>query len=157
FLFSFLITAQTQAQIQIQTQNPLNRNKQIIDNNNNNKKEQQKKKFLARQKHVLLLCGRARATGAAGGEGRCGAVHKLRFTRRPRGVRQGPQTLLRPRLAAPGQRAAHALRQLRPLLPPFFSPPPPPLPAAPDVLRCQFCAREVDAEFNFCPFCGSAL
>ncbi|KAK2967139.1 hypothetical protein RJ640_006108 [Escallonia rubra] len=41
--------------------------------------------------------------------------------------------------------------------PPPFSPPPPPLPAAPDVLRCQFCAREVDAEFNFCPFCGSAL
>ncbi|XP_023750916.1 uncharacterized protein LOC111899287 [Lactuca sativa] len=24
-------------------------------------------------------------------------------------------------------------------------------------LRCQFCAREVDSDFRFCPFCGSAL
>lgn len=26
-----------------------------------------------------------------------------------------------------------------------------------DVLKCQFCSREVDAEFRFCPYCGSAL
>ncbi|KAK4389674.1 hypothetical protein Sango_2304400 [Sesamum angolense] len=24
-------------------------------------------------------------------------------------------------------------------------------------LRCQYCAREVDPTFRFCPFCGSAL
>ncbi|KAK9079901.1 hypothetical protein SSX86_001575 [Deinandra increscens subsp. villosa] len=24
-------------------------------------------------------------------------------------------------------------------------------------LRCQFCSREVDSDFRFCPFCGSAL
>ncbi|XP_076956349.1 uncharacterized protein LOC143631470 [Bidens hawaiensis] len=23
--------------------------------------------------------------------------------------------------------------------------------------RCQFCDREVDSDFRFCPFCGSAL
>ncbi|KAI5677179.1 hypothetical protein M9H77_08129 [Catharanthus roseus] len=26
-----------------------------------------------------------------------------------------------------------------------------------DVLKCKFCSREVDAEFRFCPYCGSAL
>ncbi|XP_059630234.1 uncharacterized protein LOC132273255 [Cornus florida] len=46
--------------------------------------------------------------------------------------------------------------------PPSFSLPPPtdsspPRTAVPDVLRCQFCSREVDPEFRFCPFCGSAL
>ncbi|XP_052190945.1 uncharacterized protein LOC127800398 [Diospyros lotus] len=50
--------------------------------------------------------------------------------------------------------------------PPQFSPPPPRFPgesptppgsAVPDVLRCSFCSREVDADFRFCPFCGSAL
>ncbi|CAA0840827.1 Unknown protein [Striga hermonthica] len=40
-------------------------------------------------------------------------------------------------------------------------PPPPPQPpekeAVEAALRCQFCARQVDAAFRFCPFCGSAL
>ncbi|GER40327.1 RING/FYVE/PHD zinc finger superfamily protein [Striga asiatica] len=45
--------------------------------------------------------------------------------------------------------------------PPSLSPPPPP--PAPEkeavdaALRCQFCARQVDTAFRFCPFCGSAL
>lgn len=43
--------------------------------------------------------------------------------------------------------------------PPSFSLPPdsPSRLVFPDVLRCQYCAREVDSEFKFCPFCGSAL
>ncbi|KAJ4700689.1 Large-conductance mechanosensitive channel like [Melia azedarach] len=31
--------------------------------------------------------------------------------------------------------------------------PPPP----PDALRCRFCDRDVEPEFSFCPYCGSAL
>ncbi|XP_031504590.1 uncharacterized protein LOC116267146 [Nymphaea colorata] len=30
-------------------------------------------------------------------------------------------------------------------------------PTLPDVLRCHSCARVVDPEFRFCPFCGSCL
>ncbi|XP_022861458.1 uncharacterized protein LOC111381846 [Olea europaea var. sylvestris] len=46
--------------------------------------------------------------------------------------------------------------------PESFSPPPPssteiPVEVKRDALRCQFCAREVDPGFRFCPFCGSAL
>ncbi|KAF8411768.1 hypothetical protein HHK36_004326 [Tetracentron sinense] len=44
--------------------------------------------------------------------------------------------------------------------PPLLSappPPPPPPPSLPDVLRCHSCARVVDPDFSFCPFCGSAL
>lgn len=32
-----------------------------------------------------------------------------------------------------------------------------PSPSLPDVLRCHSCARVVDPQFNFCPFCGSSL
>ncbi|XP_027092600.1 uncharacterized protein [Coffea arabica] len=48
--------------------------------------------------------------------------------------------------------------------PQSISPPPPPpsveetrLPSVTDVLKCHYCSREVDADFRFCPFCGSAL
>ncbi|XP_057504544.1 uncharacterized protein LOC130788026 [Actinidia eriantha] len=48
--------------------------------------------------------------------------------------------------------------------PPEISPPPPPSPrrrlpdeAVPDLIRCRYCSREVDSEFRFCPYCGSAL
>ncbi|RWR82935.1 hypothetical protein CKAN_01167500 [Cinnamomum micranthum f. kanehirae] len=48
--------------------------------------------------------------------------------------------------------------------PPSFSLPPPPRESSrspvsmiSDTLRCQFCDRDVDPEFRFCPYCGSAL
>lgn len=41
--------------------------------------------------------------------------------------------------------------------PPPIAPPADPLPAVADGLRCQFCSREVDYDFRFCPYCGSAL
>ncbi|KAK7301381.1 hypothetical protein RJT34_12244 [Clitoria ternatea] len=30
-------------------------------------------------------------------------------------------------------------------------------PAVPDALRCRFCDRIMEADFRFCPFCGSEL
>ncbi|TKY56139.1 hypothetical protein E2542_SST20580 [Spatholobus suberectus] len=30
-------------------------------------------------------------------------------------------------------------------------------PAVPDALRCRFCDGTVEADFRFCPFCGSEL
>ncbi|KAI9097957.1 hypothetical protein K1719_025728 [Acacia pycnantha] len=48
------------------------------------------------------------------------------------------------------------------LFPQSYSLPPPPtstssLPEVFDVLRCRFCDRVVEADFRFCPFCGSEL
>ena len=42
-------------------------------------------------------------------------------------------------------------------LPPRTDPSLPPSAAVFDVLRCRFCDRAVDADFRFCPFCGSEL
>ncbi|CAL0315489.1 unnamed protein product [Lupinus luteus] len=39
----------------------------------------------------------------------------------------------------------------------YSLPPPPPTTAVSDSLRCRFCDRTVEAEFKFCPFCGSDL
>ncbi|KAL8459501.1 hypothetical protein ACS0TY_036839 [Phlomoides rotata] len=39
----------------------------------------------------------------------------------------------------------------------LFFPPPPEKEALEAALRCQFCAREVDPSFRFCPSCGYAL
>ncbi|KAF9608396.1 hypothetical protein IFM89_028326 [Coptis chinensis] len=41
--------------------------------------------------------------------------------------------------------------------PPSISPPPPSSTTLPHLLRCHSCARVVDPEFSFCPFCGSSL
>ncbi|KAL3840015.1 hypothetical protein ACJIZ3_024606 [Penstemon smallii] len=42
--------------------------------------------------------------------------------------------------------------------PQSFSAPPPP-PSLPEHMKkeCQFCARQVEPGFRFCPFCGSSL
>ncbi|XP_027333553.1 uncharacterized protein LOC113848296 [Abrus precatorius] len=42
-------------------------------------------------------------------------------------------------------------------LPPTATNGSPPPPALPDALRCRFCDRAVEADFRFCPFCGSEL
>ncbi|KAF6152804.1 hypothetical protein GIB67_004633 [Kingdonia uniflora] len=43
--------------------------------------------------------------------------------------------------------------------PPSTSLPPPPshMPSPPDGLRCHSCARVVDPQFSFCPYCGYSL
>ncbi|THG10763.1 uncharacterized protein LOC114300389 [Camellia sinensis] len=68
----------------------------------------------------------------------------------------------------PGKEPLMYCNNCNSLFPPKFSPPPPPSADSPpprqlpdsafsDVLRCQFCSREVDPSFRFCPFCGSSL
>ncbi|XP_010242814.1 PREDICTED: uncharacterized protein LOC104587062 [Nelumbo nucifera] len=61
----------------------------------------------------------------------------------------------------PGKEPAMYCNDCSLMFPQSFSLPPPPRsdspPSLPDVLRCHSCARVVEPEFSFCPFCGSAL
>lgn len=62
----------------------------------------------------------------------------------------------------PGKEPVMNCKDCNLFFPQSLSPPPPP-PRLPEkevveaALKCQFCARKVDAAFRFCPFCGSAL
>ncbi|KAK4718708.1 hypothetical protein AABB24_031190 [Solanum stoloniferum] len=59
----------------------------------------------------------------------------------------------------PGKEPVMYCNDCKLFFPQSLTPPPPPSSTAevPDVLRCQFCRREVDGDFRFCPFCGNAL
>lgn len=67
---------------------------------------------------VLLLHWRSRAAGEAGAEVRCRQVHRVRLDDRPRRIREGSESLLRPRVAVARQGSASPLQKLQPLLPP---------------------------------------
>ncbi|KAI4307268.1 hypothetical protein L6164_030472 [Bauhinia variegata] len=60
----------------------------------------------------------------------------------------------------PGKEPAMYCNNCKFLFPQSYSLPPPPnadSSALPDVLRCRLCDRVVDADFRFCPYCGSSL
>ena len=66
-----------------------------------------------KRSHVLLLCGRVGAAGAAGAEIGCGQVHQLRLARWPRWVREGSEALLLSRVAVAREGTSLVLRQLQ--------------------------------------------
>ncbi|MCE3051687.1 hypothetical protein HAX54_050517 [Datura stramonium] len=60
----------------------------------------------------------------------------------------------------PGKEPVMYCNDCKLFFPQSLTPPPRPPSSTvgvPEVLRCQFCRREVDGDFRFCPFCGNAL
>ncbi|CAN4099612.1 unnamed protein product [Withania somnifera] len=57
----------------------------------------------------------------------------------------------------PGKEPAMYCNDCKLFFPQSLTPPPWSSAGVPGVLRCQFCRREVDAHFPFCPSCGNAL
>ncbi|CAN1176152.1 hypothetical protein LINPERHAP2_LOCUS32381 [Linum perenne] len=57
----------------------------------------------------------------------------------------------------PGKESLMHCNDCNIFFPKSFSPPPPPPSMIGESLRCRFCDRPVEAEFRFCPFCGSDL
>ncbi|PHU14625.1 hypothetical protein BC332_15832 [Capsicum chinense] len=57
----------------------------------------------------------------------------------------------------PGKQPVMYCNDCKLFFPQSLTPPPPSMDGVPEVLRCQFCRREVDGDFRFCPFCGNAL
>ncbi|KAJ4950713.1 hypothetical protein NE237_027545 [Protea cynaroides] len=58
----------------------------------------------------------------------------------------------------PGKHPLMYCRNCNLFFPESFSLPPPSSPSMlSEVLRCHSCARVVDPDFTFCPYCGSAL
>ncbi|KAK7275632.1 hypothetical protein RIF29_16752 [Crotalaria pallida] len=57
----------------------------------------------------------------------------------------------------PGKEPAMYCDNCKFMFPQSYSLPPPPPPPIADELRCRFCDRAVEADFKFCPFCGSDL